>query len=179
MSIGKPTPLLLLLFFPWKQNLETNFNSRKTDNLKVIETKNQDFKTIDFSKYTLNTTDGKQTKLSLEKGKIYILDFWYLECKPCVKDHHAIAKYIKNEKNNNIEIIGMSIDRSKNKWTTYLKLNHYNWPNYNQFGYDTSLYKDLEIQLFPTYLVVNSNGDILHKSNRFNNALDFAGSTKF
>ena len=79
----------------------------------------------------------------------------------------------------NIEIIGMSIDRSKSKWATYLKLHHYNWANYNQFGYDTSLYKDLEIQLFPTYLVVNSNRDVLYKSNQFNNALDFTASTKF
>jgi len=41
----------------------------------LTEAKNQDLKTIDFSKYTFNTTDGKQTKLSLEKAKIYILDF--------------------------------------------------------------------------------------------------------
>lgn len=133
--------------------------------------------TINFSEYTFNTTTGEQTSIILEDDKIYILDFWYLECAPCVKDHEVIAKHADYAKKQNIEIIGISIDRSKSKWAAYLETHHYNWTNYNQFGSGKSLYKDLEIQLFPTYLVVNSKGDILHKSNRFKNALDFIEST--
>nr|WP_317162729.1 thioredoxin-like domain-containing protein [Winogradskyella endarachnes] len=90
-----------------------------------------------------------------------------------------IAKHADYTKNKNIEVIGMSIDRSKSKWKAYLETHEHNWVNYNQFGSDKSLYKDLEIQLFPTYLVVNNKGDILHKSNRFKKALEFIEATNF
>lgn len=129
--------------------------------------------TINFSEYTFNTITGEQTSITLEDDKIYILDFWYLECAPCIKDHQVIAKYSDYAKKQNIEIIGISIDRSKSKWAAYLETHDYNWTNYNQFGTDKSLYNDLEIQFFPTYLVVNSKGDLLHKANRFKSALDF------
>lgn len=133
---------------------------------------------INFSDYTFNTTSGEQTSITLEDDKIYILDFWYLECAPCIKDHKVIAEYIKTTKHQKIEVIGISIDRSQSKWAAYLETHHYNWTNYNQFGADKTLYKDLEIQFFPTYLVVNSKGDILHKSNRFKKALDFIESAQ-
>ncbi|MBU2921939.1 TlpA family protein disulfide reductase [Winogradskyella psychrotolerans] len=132
--------------------------------------------TINFSEYTFNTTRGNQTSLTLEDNKIYILDFWYLECPPCVKDHGVIAEYLKTTKHKNIEIIGISIDRSKSKWITYLDTHQYNWTNYNEDRSGKILYKDLDIEFFPTYLVVNSKGKILQKSNRFQKALNFIES---
>ncbi|WP_179318415.1 TlpA family protein disulfide reductase [Winogradskyella helgolandensis] len=167
------TLFLLILLFPVKQDFKINFNFGKADNSETFQAKNQYLNTIDFSKYKFNTSDGKQTNITLEEEKIYILDFWYLECAPCVKDHEVIAEYIDTKKNKKIEVIGMSIDRSKSKWETYLKTHQYNWTNYNQFGFNETLYKNLEIQLFPTYIVVNSKGNILHKSNRFKHALSF------
>jgi len=149
---------LTLLFIICFINIKPEINSKAT---------------INFSEYTFNTTTKTQASIKLEDDKIYILDFWYLECAPCVKDHEVIAQHIDYAKQNKIEVIGMSIDRDKNKWAAYLEKHKYNWANYNQFGFEKMLYKDLEIQLFPTYLVLNSEGEILHKSNRFKNALDF------
>ena len=133
-------------------------------------------KTINFSEYTFNTTKGSQTSITLEDNKIYILDFWYLECPPCVKDHEVIAEYLKTTKHQNVEVIGMSIDRSISKWASYLETHQYNWTNYNEDRSGGILYKDLEIEFFPSYLVVNSKGKILQKSNRFQKALDFIES---
>ena len=129
--------------------------------------------TINFSKYTFNTTKDTQTSITLEDNKIYILDFWYLECPPCVKDHEVIAEYIKTTKHQNVEVIGISIDRSKSKWITYLETHRYNWTNYNEDHFGKMLYEDLDIEFFPSYLVINSKGEILQKSNRFQKALDF------
>lgn len=58
--------------------------------------------TINFSEYTFNTITGEQTSITLEDDKIYILDFWYLECAPCIKDHLVIAKYSDYAKKQNI-----------------------------------------------------------------------------
>ena len=128
---------------------------------------------INFSEYTFNTPKDNQTSITLEDNKIYILDFWYLECPPCVKDHEVIAEYLKTTKHQNVKVIGISIDRSKSKWITYLETHQYNWTNYNEDRYGKMLYEDLEIEFFPSYLVVNSKGEILQKSNRFQKALDF------
>lgn len=146
-------------------------NSVTVEN-EVIENQ-KDSATIDFSKYTLNTIDNLEETLTLKKDKLYILDFWYLECAPCVKDHKVIAKHADSLKTKGIEVIGMSIDRSRAKWRLYLKSHNYNWLNYNQFSQDNVLYRDLDIKFFPRYLVVNDKGEILNESNRFKKALEF------
>lgn len=128
-------------------------------------------KYINFNKYTFNTTNGNQDKISLSKDKKYILDFWYLECAPCVKQHKKIKEYQSQLSKINVEVIGVSIDKSKKRWVQYLNEHQYTWKNYNQFRGDVNLKNDLDIKIFPTYFIVDDKGNIEKKFNAFSKVI--------
>ncbi|MCV6606857.1 MAG: TlpA family protein disulfide reductase [Campylobacterales bacterium] len=135
-------------------------------------------KKIDFSPYTFKTTTKTSEKLVLEKGKKYLLDFWYLECAPCIKDHKKLAKKITDFRKNNIELIGFSIDRNTTKWRAYLKEHKYFWKNYNQFKEKPNLKKDLKISLFPRYYLIDGKGNIEFEENQLSKVLEHIKKNK-
>lgn len=116
--------------------------------------------TIDFSQYTFNTPNGKNQKVDLKKGKLYLLDFWFIECPPCVRDHKKIQQNRTKLTEQNVEVIGFSIDRNVKDWKTYLSKHNYNWQQYNQYFQEPSLRKDLKIKMYPRYFLVDDKGII-------------------
>lgn len=148
------------------------FSCQKKENNTVTNLKETSSKFINFNYYTFNTTKGSKEKIILDEHKKYILDFWYLECSPCVKQHKEIKENLENLNKNNIEVIGISIDASQQNWINYLKSHQYNWKNYNQFYGDNILKNDLEIKLFPSYFIVDSKGNIMNKFNSFQKVMN-------
>jgi len=125
---------------------------------------------INLSKYKFNNIDNKLTSIKLEKSKTYLLDFWFVNCPPCVRDHKLISKKMNFFKENNIELIGISTDRNHSDWKNYLTKNNYNWKNYRETDSLKRVTKDMVIWSFPTYLLLNGEGEI---KARFNSFKDF------
>ncbi|MFD2566835.1 TlpA family protein disulfide reductase [Pseudotenacibaculum haliotis] len=133
---------------------------------------------IPLDAYTFNTVEKTKEKVVLTKSKQYILDFWYLECLPCVKDHKLIEKNIKSLKKKKIEVIGMSIDKNKEKWISYLKKHNYSWKNYNQYKGTPNLKEDLKIKMFPRYFLIDDKGNIKKTTNSFTKLLTYVNTGK-
>lgn len=171
MKLNTIIILALIGFYGCKEKpaLTNKFKDTQAEQKSNIEVEKHK---IDVSNYVFNTIDNKQTTINLNKDTLYILDFWYLECVPCIKDHKVIAKYIDSLKTTNIEVLGMSIDRSKQKWADYLNNHDYNWLNYNQYNMENMLYEDLEIRLFPKYVIIKNSEIIIGKFNRFEKVLN-------
>lgn len=148
-------------------------NSQKSNDTKTVAEKVSDENTIDFSKYTFNTANKEEQKLQLQKRKKYLLDFWYIECAPCVEDHKTLQKNLTKLADKNIEVIGLSIDRSVKDWRKYLSEHDYNWQQYNQYFQKPNLKKDLEIKRFPRYYLVNHSGTIQKQTNSLAEILDY------
>ena len=159
--------LTLIFFFNCNTTSEKQHKEQKKEEVKV--SKNQ----IDFDRYIFNTINQTKEKISLEKDKNYILDFWYLECAPCIQQHKEIKEQQLKLAENNIEVIGISIDMSKKRWREYLEEHPKNWLNYNQYFEEYDLKEDLEIKLFPAYYFINSEGIIIEKFNAFQKVITY------
>lgn len=122
---------------------------------------------IDFSKHTFYNNENLSTKISLNENQTYLIDFWFVNCPPCVRDHKLIAKRINILKQNNIELISISTDNDYDTWINYLRKNNYNWINYREIeNYDNKITTEKLITTFPTYLLIK-NGEILKRSHSF------------
>jgi cytochrome oxidase Cu insertion factor (SCO1/SenC/PrrC family) len=141
-------------------------------NQNTIYTSSKKVENIHLDNYVFNTVHASEEKITLEAGKKYILDFWYLECMPCVRDHKLIAKKVDSLKHQNVEVVSLSIDRDTKKWRTYLAEHSYEWKNYNQYAQEPNLKEDLELKLYPTYLLVDASGKVYQKTNAFQKMLD-------
>lgn len=148
---------------------------QKVNNTIAVQPKTvqSNFKRIDLSTYNFNTLSGKTKNITLEKGKKYLLDFWYIECAPCVRDHKIIQKKYKELQDKNIEVIGLSIDKSRKKWKDYIASHAYNWQQYNQYSQKPNLKEHLKIKLFPRYFLINDNGVIQKETGSLAKMLDY------
>lgn len=119
---------------------------------------------INLFSYNLINTKGVKAKPDHDNDKLYLIDFWFVNCPPCVADHKIIDSRLDDFTAKGIDIIGISRDEEYNKWINYLKLHNYTWNNYKQ-AYDEKHIPadDLGITAYPTYIVVNSRGEIVSK----------------
>lgn len=124
-------------------------------------------KNVNLDQYTFLNRNNDSTQISLSKNKFYLLDFWFVNCPPCVKQHIEIAKNLSFLKEKNIEIIGISKDENYNEWSSYLLEKNYTWQNYKEYSSKKRLTWDLIIDSYPTYYLISTEGKILSIFNSF------------
>lgn len=119
-----------------------------------------EIKQIDLNNYSLIDSDGKVSKIKTESNKKYtVLDFWFTNCPPCIKQHKEILVNPNMFNELNAELIGISTDVKQEKWIEYLEKKKVKWKNY--LIKNSSLDKDLGIWSFPTYVILDQKNNVL------------------
>jgi thiol-disulfide isomerase/thioredoxin len=132
---------------------------------------------IDFSKYKFYDRDNTLTSISLsDNNKKYLIDFWFIGCAPCIQDHKSIVKKLNSLNDKNVEIIGISIDRDQEQWKEFLNEKQYPWKNYREVDeLESRMRTKMMIDVYPTYLILDSKGFILYRSNGFSDIEKYLG----
>ncbi len=125
---------------------------------------------ININDYTFLDQQNKSLKLKQLTKKYYILDFWFLACAPCIRDHKDIFKSQKILASKNAELISISTDSDIIEWKKYLSKHNYKWPNYLE-SKPNKLTEQLSINIFPTYIVLGNSGKIINTQNSFSDVL--------
>lgn len=130
---------------------------------------------IPMANFSLLDRKGKAATISLAGADTYVLDFWFLACGPCVKDHHRIKAMETQLREHRVNLIGISIDQrdQRKTWNAYLAENGYGWPNYLDTRGDLSGF--LSLHEFPTYVVLDGQGNIKGTYNNFGDVLKGVG----
>lgn len=77
--------------------------------------------------FTLNDPDGNPVTLSSLKGKFVLVDFWASWCQPCMLEMPNLIEQYNAYKDKGFEIVGVSLDRSREAWVNTIKLQNLNW----------------------------------------------------
>lgn len=110
--------------------------------------------------YSVLNIENKIERITFKENKMFLIDLWFVNCPPCVKDHKIISKNLDFLKKKNIELIGISIDKDYSKWKTYLETHNYDWKNFREIDSLKTITKDLGISGFPTYVLLKDTGKI-------------------
>lgn len=94
-------------------------------------------------------------------GKVRILDFWGLECAPCIATMPKIAKFWDKAPQDKLEIIAISGSYHVDEIREFLK----RYPEY-KFSFakakaETTMYFDYDIRYNPVYVVIAKSGKIV------------------
>jgi len=73
------------------------------------------------------TLDGKEFDWSKYKGKVVLVDFWATWCGPCRAEIPNMKKMYKEYHGRGFEIVGISLDRTKDACTDYMDENKLPW----------------------------------------------------
>ncbi|GHN01376.1 hypothetical protein WSM22_28650 [Cytophagales bacterium WSM2-2] len=110
-----------------------------------------------FPEFNLKRVDGKEVSFSSLKGKLVVINFWYIGCKYCVEEIPILNKVVKHYQDNK-DVIFLALSSDDRFHLNKFLTNH-------EFLYQTlvlsrELNEDTGILLFPTHLIVDKKGII-------------------
>ena len=114
---------------------------------------------LDFQVTDLN---GQALSLEKHRGQVILLDFWATWCPPCIAEIPNLKKTYETYKNQKFQIIGISLDRSKEPLDAYIAKEKLDWIHYwDNIGKVSNLYK---VQAIPSTFLIDGEG-VIRKTN--------------
>ncbi len=105
------------------------------------------------------TADIKNNKINLkeEKGKIIVLNFWFINCPPCRMEIPALNELVETYKgNDSVKFIGIALD-AKSDLQEFLKTSPFKYTIVDNGRYLADRYS---IHSFPTHVIINQQGKV-------------------
>jgi len=93
------------------------------------------------------------------KGKIYLMDFWAVWCKPCVEEMPNLHKAYEKFKDRNFEILSLSFDQIPEEVAKF-RSGQWKMPWLHTFvekGFSSDLAKAFEVRGIPKPILVDGN----------------------
>jgi thiol-disulfide isomerase/thioredoxin len=117
--------------------------------------------------FQVTTIKGERLSLEQYKGKVVLLDFWATWCVPCRQEMPNVINVYEKYNKKGFEIVGISLDRSRDDLDRYLDKYDVEWPQY----FDGKFWKNdvatlYGIQSIPATFLIDKKGLIRYKSLR-------------
>jgi peroxiredoxin len=112
------------------------------------------------------TPDGGTLKLSENLGsKATLIDFWAAWCKPCRAANPHIKELYAKYKDQGLEVIGVSLDKSKEEWLKAIEEDGLPWLQVSHLQYfDGPIATSFDIRAIPSAFILDSDGKIVEKN---------------
>lgn len=114
-----------------------------------------------------NTLDGQPMKLSSLRGKVVLVDFWASWCGPCRRENPHVVKLYDKYKNKGFEVLGVSLDRTKDKWEKAIAKDKLTWSHVSDLkGWKNQVAKQYSVTSIPHTILLDQEGRILARNLR-------------
>jgi len=157
-----------LVFHYYKYNNELLLNQRQMPACFPINVNNKfingTFKQLAISRANSKLKRDSLAQLSPPIMKLSIIDFWFIGCQPCHKKFPLLERLRNEYKDTSLKIIAYSYADNQSKIDLYRTKYNYHF----EMKADSNLYNvKYKIKAFPTLLIFNDNGEIIYRSEGF------------
>lgn len=113
--------------------------------------------------FTVETISGKKFTLSEQKGKVVLVQFWASWCGPCRREIPNVKNCYNEFKDKGFDVIGISLDESKEDMMEYLKNEGVSW----NISFSGKVWEDETAKLYgvraiPSLWLVDRKGNLRH-----------------
>lgn len=81
-----------------------------------------------------NTPEGGSMALEDLRGKVVMIDFWASWCRPCRAENPNVVKAYNKYSSAGFEILGVSLDKDRNKWLQAIDADGLTWKHISDLG---------------------------------------------
>ena len=116
--------------------------------------------------FTLNDPDGNPIAFKdvYSKNKLTMIDFWAGWCGPCRNFNPTLVKIHKKFKPLGFDIIGVSLDHTKQEWTDAIAKDGLEWTHVSDLKFwESEAAKMYYIRYIPQSAFVDQNGILVHR----------------
>jgi peroxiredoxin len=111
---------------------------------------------------SLPTPEGEELSLSDLRGKVVLIDFWASWCKPCRAENPVVVQAYNQYKDQGFEILGVSLDRSKEAWLQAIEKDGLTWPHVSDLQFwNSAAAKEYGVSAIPYTVLVDREGNVI------------------
>ena len=107
--------------------------------------------------WTLYTADGKKTSLTQLKGKVVLMDFYFIGCAGCMLSLKPLNNLYEKYKGKNFAIASITERDSKKAVLDFEKNYHLRYPSYINAN---DVVRSYHVKAFPTFYYIDKKGKI-------------------
>ena len=111
--------------------------------------------------FSVTDINGNNYSLESLKGKVVVINFWFVECKPCVMEMPELNKIVEKYKNKEVVFLGLAINQI-DKIETFLKTTQY---KYNIVADAKDVVGTYGVTSFPMHIVIDKNSIVTFSVN--------------
>lgn len=113
--------------------------------------------------FTLFDIDGNKLPLSAFRGKVIVLNFWFIDCAPCIAEMPELNQLVEKYKGQDVVFLAIALD-SKYSIKKFLKTNDF---DYRILAEGRAVAETYEIQSYPSNIVIDRHFIIAHYSSGY------------
>lgn len=113
---------------------------------------------LKFPNFTLTSIDGTQYKLSDLRGKVILLNFWFIACSPCVAEMPLLNELVEEYRGQEFLLLTFSLD-DKESILNFKKKRNLNFAIFDKS--DKLIENDFQLSYgYPINIFIDKNGII-------------------
>lgn len=121
----------------------------------------------DAPELVMPTADGKLVSVSSFHGKYLLIDFWASWCVPCREENPNVVGAYNSYKDKNFEILGVSLDKDKQRWVKAIEKDSLTWPQMSDLKFwDSEAVGKYHFNGIPFNVLIDPSGKIIANSLR-------------
>lgn len=112
--------------------------------------------------FSQNNPEGEAVSLSDFRGKVVLLDFWASWCGPCRRENPNVVKVYEKYKDKGFEILGVSLDRDRDKWLKAIEADGLTWPHVSDLkGWQNEVAQLYGVRSIPHTVLIDAEGQVI------------------
>ncbi len=111
----------------------------------------------------LTDMKGNKVKISDFKGKVVVINFWFIACKPCTMEMPELNHVVTEFNGKDVVFLGVALDDAK-ALKKFLKEHTF---DYRIFAKSDQFANEMKVMSFPTHFVIARDGFLQFKTSGF------------